>query len=201
MMISIIDYGMGNLRSVENALAFLDVPHRLVREPEEVLAADKLILPGVGAFQKAMENLTSTGVAAATIAAARKGTPLLGICLGMQLLADFGEEGGRCAGLGLVHGTVKRLEAGAELRIPHMGFNVVKVMKAHPLFDGIADESHFYFAHSFRFDCSDDVVLGCARHGVEFAAAVADGNVWGAQFHPEKSQSHGLRLLQNFCRN
>lgn len=197
--VSIIDYGMGNLRSVENALDFLGVAYRLINHPSDVSSADKLILPGVGAFQQAISNLEQSGLAAATVSAAKRGTPLLGICLGMQLLADSGEEHGFAAGLGLIRGTVKLLAPGPGLRIPHMGFNEVEQVQTNVLFDGIENGSHFYFAHSYYMECSDGVVTGVATHGVPFAAAVANGNVFGTQFHPEKSQSHGLRLLRNFC--
>jgi imidazole glycerol-phosphate synthase subunit HisH len=197
-MVSIIDYGMGNLRSIVNALDFLGIPHRLVREPAAVMDAGMLILPGVGAFDRAMINLMDSGMAAAIADAARTGTPLLGICLGMQLLAERGEEGGGCHGLGLVPGTARRLRPESGVRIPHMGFNDVVQTRACPLFEGIGDRSDFYFAHSYYLDCDEAVVVGVAVHGSEFAAAIAHGNVMGTQFHPEKSQSHGLQLLRNF---
>ena len=200
-MIAIIDYGMGNLRSVENALDFIGAKHVLVRDPAGVAAADKVILPGVGAFQQAMASLARLGLADAVRSAASGGKPLLGICLGMQLLAETGEEGGLCPGLGLVSGTVRRLDPGPALRVPHMGFNEVELASVSALFEGIEDGSHFYFAHSYYLACPDEVVIARATHGRRFAAAVANGNVLGAQFHPEKSQSHGLRLLQNFCGN
>ena len=199
-MISIVDYGMGNLRSIENALSFLGVAHRLTRDPVEILQSGRLILPGVGSFWKAMDNLVRSGLADSIVKAANSGTPILGICLGMQLLAGEGEEGGVCDGLGLIKGVVKHLETGSAIqRVPHMGFNEVSFTRTLPLFSGIADASHFYFAHSYHLVDDDGDVAGLTTHGVPFTSIVARDNVIGTQFHPEKSQSHGLRLLRNFC--
>lgn len=199
MSLSVIDYGMGNLRSVVNALDFLGVQHVMARTPDEVRAAQRLLLPGVGAFHRAMENLTASGVADAIREGVARGTPLLGICLGMHLLADYGDEGGGAAGLGLMRGRVVRLAAGEGLRIPHMGFNDVAISAAHPLLEGVEDRSHFYFAHSYQVSGNDADLIASAEHGASFPAVLASGRVMGAQFHPEKSQSPGLRLLRNFC--
>lgn len=199
-MISIIDYGMGNLRSIQNALSFVGASHRLTRDPEELLHAAKLILPGVGSFRKAMDNLTSSGMGESIIAAANRGTPILGICLGMQLLADEGEEGGVCNGLGLIGGKIAQFESGSdEQRVPHMGFNEVRFVRKLPIFAGIAESSHFYFAHSYHLVGNNEDVAGITTHGMSFVSIVARENVIGTQFHPEKSQSHGLQLLRNFC--
>lgn len=199
-MISIIDYGMGNLRSIQNALTFIGASHSLTRDPDELLRAAKLILPGVGSFRKAMENLVGLGIAESIVAAAKLGTPILGICLGMQLLADEGEEGGACNGLGLIGGKVTQLETGSiDQRVPHMGFNEVRFARPLPIFTGIADASHFYFAHSYHLVGNRDDIAGTTTHGMPFTSIVARKNIVGTQFHPEKSQSHGLRLLRNFC--
>jgi glutamine amidotransferase len=199
-MISIIDYGMGNVRSVENALDFLGYGNLVVQTPGEILASEKLILPGVGSFTEAMDNLARLGLVDAIRGAAGRGTPLLGICLGMQLLAEHGDEGGRREGLGIIGGTTKRLETGdPRLKVPHMGFNEVKYARTSDLFAGIADESHFYFAHSYVLECPAEDVTAVAVHGSPFTAAVERGQVGGTQFHPEKSQTHGLTLLRNFC--
>lgn len=199
-MISIIDYGMGNVRSVQNALDYLGHANQLIQRAAEIRSAEKLILPGVGSFTEAMENLSHLEVIGAIREAAAAGTPFLGICLGMQLLADQGDEGGLRDGLGLIGGTARRLATGdTRLKVPHMGFNQVTYMKPSNLFVGIDDASHFYFAHSYVLDCPRDCVTAIAVHGSPFTAAVQRDNVMGSQFHPEKSQSHGLRFLQNFC--
>jgi imidazole glycerol-phosphate synthase subunit HisH len=198
--ISVIDYGMGNLRSVVNALDFLGVSHVMARTPAEVLSSERLLLPGVGSFRRAIENLNGSGVADAIKAATEGGTPILGICLGMHLLADYGDEGGGTYGLGLLRGRVVKLPSQKGLRIPHMGFNEVAIVAKHPLLAGIEDQSHFYFAHSYQFSDNEDDVVARASYGTSFAAVMASGRVAGAQFHPEKSQSHGLRMLRNFCK-
>lgn len=199
-MISIIDYGMGNVRSVQNALDYLGYSNELIQTAAEIKASEKLILPGVGSFTEAMDNLSRLDVVGAIRDAASAGTPFLGICLGMQLLADQGDEGGLREGLGLIGGTAKRLETrDADLKVPHMGFNEVTYTKPSDLFAGIDDASHFYFAHSYVLDCPRERVVAIAVHGLPFTAAVQRDNVMGSQFHPEKSQSHGLRFLQNFC--
>lgn len=199
-MISIVNYGMGNLRSVQNALDFLCLDNVLVNTPEGIAASDKLILPGVGSFHAAMNNLHELGIATAIRDAAAKGTPLLGICLGMQLLAERGEEGGGCGGLGLIKGHVRRIaQDRACLRLPQMGFNNVSVTKDNTLFSGIAENSDFYFANSFHFDCDEEATIAVTNYGETFTSAVMKKNVMGVQFHPEKSQSQGLRLLWNFC--
>ena len=198
-MISIIDYGMGNLRSVRNAFAYLGVPSRLIQTPEEVLASDRLLVPGVGSFREAMQNLASLRLVEPVREMARRGAPVLGICLGMQLLAEEGQEGGACEGIGLLPGMARRLEpADPRVKIPHMGFNEVRFTREIPLFAGVPDGSHFYFAHSYQFLGNEANVAGVTVHGAPFASVVARANVIGAQFHPEKSQSHGLAVLRNF---
>ena len=198
--VCVINYGLGNLRSVENGLSAVGASVRIVSAPEEIEAAGRLLLPGVGSFSVGMKNLMESGLAEAICAAAKKGTPLLGICLGMQLLASRGDEGGEAEGLGLIPGTVKRLAAAPGLRIPHMGFNEVFPLTASPLFESIAHGSDFYFVHSYHVTVErPEDALASATHGEKFMAAIRRDNVFGTQFHPEKSQSQGLQLLKNFC--
>jgi glutamine amidotransferase len=199
-MVSIIDYGMGNLRSVRNALNYLGVESRFISDPADVLTSARLILPGVGSFRQAVTNLDGLGLVEPIRSAGAQGMPILGICLGMQLLANQGDEGGGCEGIGLIPGVVKRLDEGDNtLKIPHMGFNQVRFHMTHPLFSGVNDASDFYFAHSYRFICEERNTAATTTYGASFAAVVAQDNVVGVQFHPEKSQVHGLTLLRNFC--
>lgn len=199
--VCVIDYGLGNLRSVENGLRAIGAACRFVRTPAQVASAGRLLLPGVGSFNAGMRNLRESGLADAIRNAAGKGMPLLGICLGMQLLVSRGDEGGEAAGLGLIRGEVRRFAALPDLRIPHMGFNEVEVLARSPLFDDIADRSDFYFVHSYHVIVADVAdSLATATHGERFLAAIRRGNVFGTQFHPEKSQSQGLQLLKNFCK-
>ena len=197
--ICIIDYGLGNLRSVENGLKAVGAMVRVVTTPEDITSATRLLLPGVGSFNMGMKKLKERNLVDAVCLAAKKGTPLLGICLGMQLLSSFGDEGGNTQGLGLIPGAVKRLSPYAGLHIPHMGFNEVFPLVASPLFKCISDGSDFYFVHSYcmAVDREEDA-LAYAEYGEKFIVAVRRDNVYGTQFHPEKSQSQGLQLLKNF---
>lgn len=199
-MIVVIDYGMGNTGSVMNALDFLAVPSRLSREPGDLAAASHLILPGVGAFTDGMNNLKRFGlISVLKREVLEKRKPLLGICLGLQLLADRGEEGEPCDGLGFVKGVVRRFRVdSARFRIPHIGWNDVVVKKDALLFRDIASPT-FYFVHSFFLEPRDSsVVAATCMYGEEFTAAVEKENLFGTQFHPEKSQKNGLSLLQSF---
>lgn len=199
-MIVVIDYGMGNTGSVLNALRFLGASARLSRAPEDLAAATHLILPGVGAFQDGMRNLREYGLIPALkkeVLSKRK--PLLGICLGLQLLAERGEEGGPCDGLGFVKGTVRRLRVDtARFRLPHIGWNDVVALKDTRLFAGIASPV-FYFVHSYVLGPTDEsVVAATCLYGERFTAAIEQENIFGTQFHPEKSQTSGLAALKNF---
>lgn len=204
----LIDYGSGNLRSAEKALqeaarrAGLTDQILTTADPEAVAAADRLVLPGVGAFGHCMHLVQAIPglVEAMTENAQVKGRPFLGVCVGMQLLATRGLEFGETAGLGWIPGEVRLMQpADHRLKIPHMGWNVLSDLTGHPLFAGEAAETHMYFTHSFAFhaDAASDVIAR-ADHGGPFTAAVAHGNVAGVQFHPEKSQAAGLKLLANF---
>lgn len=199
-MIAIVDYKMGNLRSVQKGFEHAGVDDVVVTDdPSEVERADGIVLPGVGAFRDAAANLEASGVEEVMLRRIAEGTPFLGICLGMQLLADVGLEDGEWKGLGLVPGVCDRLPGG--VKIPHIGWNTVEYPQASPLFDGIAESTAFYFVHSYRIVPSDDsAIIGSTEYGVRFAAAVRNGNVYGVQFHPEKSSTAGLHLLANFGR-
>lgn len=199
-MIAIIDYRMGNLRSVQKGFEHAGVSDVVVTDdPATIERADGIVLPGVGAFRDAAANLKMSGVESIMRHKVGGGTPFLGICLGMQLLADIGREDGEWTGLGLVHGDCERLPGG--VKIPHIGWNTVEYPRDSALFDGIDESTAFYFVHSYRLKPADDsVVIGSTEYGVRFAAAVGTGNIFAVQFHPEKSSAAGLRLLGNFGR-
>ena len=196
--VAIIDYGVGNLRSVEKAFqaagceAVVSADGRVLRE------AGRLVLPGVGAFRACMEALSERGFDALVRERVAEGTPLLGVCVGMQMLFEESEEFGRARGLGLLRGRVRKFPA--ELLAPQVGWNQVHWRRTHPLAEGIEDGSFFYFVHSYYCEPADaDVVLGATEYGAPYASVVARRNVCGVQFHPEKSQAAGLRLLRNFA--
>ncbi|MQL53897.1 imidazole glycerol phosphate synthase subunit HisH [Desulfofundulus thermobenzoicus] len=196
-MIAIVDYGMGNLRSVHKAMEKVGFAAAVVREPEEVVAARGVVLPGVGAFRDAMANLRRAALDEAVKQAIGRGKPFLGICLGLQLLFETSEEFGSTHGLGIFPGRVRRLPPG--LKIPHMGWNHVHWQKPVPLTRGIPDGTAFYFVHSYYVDPGDqDLVAGVTDYGIPVTAMVSRDNVFGIQFHPEKSSTLGLKILQNF---
>ena len=196
--IAIIDYGVGNLRSVEKAFS-AGGADAVVSSDERVLrAAEKLVLPGVGAFRACMDALVERGFDRLICERVEEGTPLLGVCVGMQLLFDESEEFGVTRGLGLLRGRVHRFPEG--LHVPQVGWNQVAWRQRHALADGIEDKTFFYFVHSYFCDVSDeDVVIGETEYGLNYASVVARDKVCGVQFHPEKSQAAGLRLLKNFA--
>lgn len=197
-MIAVLDYGAGNLRSVELGFARLGVETCITRDPQQMAQAAGLVLPGVGAFADAMAALHASGIVQPLRELVAAGKPLLGICLGMQALFESSEEGPGVAGLGLIAGEVRRLPA-AGLKIPHMGWNNLTPQKASPLLAGLPAESYVYFVHSFACFAADRAdVLATAEYGTRFDAAVQRGNVIGMQFHPEKSGAVGQQLLQNF---
>jgi imidazole glycerol-phosphate synthase subunit HisH len=195
--VGVIDYGMGNRRSVEKALEHVGASVSLTGDDRELQACDGLVLPGVGAFPKAMDNLRALGLVDVIRARVEQGTPLLGICLGMQLLFEHSEEMGSAPGLGLIPGEVTRLHAG-ELRIPHIGWNDVRFERACALTAALPG-CPFYHVHSFAARPNDpEAVIGTTEYGERFATIVGRDNVFGVQFHPEKSSRHGLRMLANF---
>ncbi|MGH6869954.1 MAG: imidazole glycerol phosphate synthase subunit HisH [Rhizomicrobium sp.] len=202
-LVALIDYGSGNLRSAERALARAGADTIAVTDDPHVVAdADRIVLPGVGAFADCMRGLSAIPgmVGALEDAILKRGRPFLGICVGMQLLARVGREFGDHAGLGWIDGEVVRLApADAALKIPHMGWNVLTPSRAHPLLDGIEAGAHAYFVHSYEFRAAGEAdVLAITDYGGPVTAMIARGNIAGTQFHPEKSQAVGLRLLANF---
>ena len=194
----IIDYKVGNLHNLKNALDFSGVENQLVSHADELKEADRILLPGVGAFGPAMEHLRNSGMLEALQEKVQAGTPLLGICVGAQLLMDESEEDGSRVGLGWIPGKVKRFQH--ELKIPQIGWNQVSLQQRDPLYIKIAVEILYYYFHSchLRPDSSGNF-LGLSNYGYDFAAVVRKDNLWGVQFHPEKSQNAGLQLLKNFC--
>ena len=196
--IAILDYGMGNLRSVEKALEHVGVTASITNDATEVRAADGVILPGVGAFPRAMERIRELGLDELIAERRGEGVPILGICLGLQLLFESSSELGGAAGLGLLEGPVGALEADG-LKVPHIGWEPVRWERESRLTDGIPSGTPFYFVHSFAPRPRAADLLGSAEHGAGFACAAERENVFGVQFHPEKSSAAGLRLLSNFA--
>jgi imidazole glycerol-phosphate synthase subunit HisH len=196
--IAILDYGMGNLRSVEKALEHVGVTATISRDPAETQAADGLVLPGVGAMPRAMERIRAYGLDELIAERLLAGVPILGICLGLQLLFESTAELGGSEGLGLLQGPVEGLEAEG-LKVPHIGWSPVRWERESRLTEGLPSGTPFYFVHSFAPRPSPDDLLGTAEYGSRFACAAERENVFGVQFHPEKSSSAGLRLLSNFA--
>lgn len=198
-MIAIIDYGMGNLRSVQKGFEKVGVEAVVAGDPALADRADGVVLPGVGAFADAMANLRAAGMDGAIHRAVQSGKPFLGICLGQQLLFEASEEWGYTEGLGIFPGRVRRLPDG--LKVPHMGWNQIEIRRPDPILMGIPDRSSFYFVHSYVVDPAEEsVVLTQTEYGVRFASIVGRNNVYGIQFHPEKSSALGLKILENFGR-
>jgi len=196
--IAILDYGMGNLRSVEKALEHVGVTASITNDAGEVRAADGVVLPGVGAFPRAMEQIRELGLDELIAERREEGVPILGICLGLQLLFESSSELGGAEGLGLLEGPVGELEAEG-LKVPHIGWEPVRWERESRLTDGIPSETPFYFVHSFAPRPRSEDLLGSAVYGNRFACAAERDNVFGVQFHPEKSSAAGLRLLSNFA--
>ncbi len=196
-MIAIIDYGMGNLRSVQKAFAYLGEDARVTDDPAVIAGADRVVLPGVGAFRDARERLLTTGLDRALIRSVREGKPVLGICLGMQLMFEYSEENGRYEGFGLFPGGITLLDAPG-LKIPHMGWNTLETRDC-PLFDA-GDDPCVYFVHSYcAAQVREDTTAAVCTYGKPFTAAVWKDNVVATQFHPEKSGEAGLRMLRRFA--
>jgi glutamine amidotransferase len=201
-MITIVDYGMGNLGSIVNMLGRIDVPSQVSSDIEIIRNADKIILPGVGGFDQAMNNIRSRNLEDVLIEKAAQKTPLLGICLGMQILMETSEEGS-ARGLGLIKGTVKKFqfpEDQQHLKVPHMGWNNVTPVKPHPLFDHYTDEIRFYFVHGYYVTPEQDEHIICTtNYGTQFCSSVGREHIMGVQFHPEKSHAFGMQLFKNFA--
>ncbi|MEC4685893.1 MAG: imidazole glycerol phosphate synthase subunit HisH [Nitrospirota bacterium] len=197
-MIVIVDYGMGNLRSVEKAFLKVGVDAKVTSSPLDIEDASAVVLPGVGAFRDCMKNLDNLNLLAPVLRSIEKGKPYLGICLGLQILFTESMEFGLCRGLGVIKGKVVRFPQ-MGLKIPHMGWNTVKLRKTPPIFDGIEDESYFYFVHSYHVaPDKDEFIAGTTMYGIEFTSMIWKDNIIATQFHPEKSQQLGLRVLKGF---
>jgi len=202
-MVGIVDYNMGNLASVLNAFSLLGVEAKVESDPHRLAKYDHLILPGVGAFGDAMEHLRERGMDEAVKAYANSGKPMMGICLGLQLLFDSGEEFGTHDGLGLISGSVNAFDKSKfshRLKVPHMGWNKLFKEKDSILFDDLDEEFYLYFVHSFHVECDDEYVIGKTEYGYEFVSAVNKDNIYGIQPHPEKSHENGLKILKNFLK-
>ena len=199
-MIAVIDYGMGNLRSVAKALERVGADVEVTSDPDRIEDADGVVLPGVGAFGKCMENLRGAGLEGTVRAVAKAGTPFLGICVGMQILFEESEEFGPVPGLGILPGRVKRfVPRDATQKVPHMGWNTLEVRHRVPVLRGVADGAYAYFVHSYYVETDDpSLVASTTPYGSSFASSVARENLFATQFHPEKSQAVGLKMLENF---
>ncbi len=199
-MIAIIDYQMGNLRSVQKAFEKVGHSAIVTSDHAQLAEADKLVLPGVGAFEDAMAELRRRHLVEPILSAIDQGKPFLGICLGLQLLFDVSFEGGEFPGLGVLKGQVRRFELPSRYKVPHMGWNQAKIVRRGPVLQGIDDGAHFYFVHSYYVVPEDrEVVAIETDYGGPFCAAIWRDNLFATQFHPEKSQADGLRLLANFA--
>jgi glutamine amidotransferase len=198
-VITIVDYGIGNLGSVIKAFRHAGAETLLSGDPAVLREAEALVLPGDGAFGATMEGVRARGLVPVLRESAAAGKPLLGICIGMQLLFEESEEHGRHAGLGLLPGRVLRFEG--DLPVPHMGWNSLRRRQEHALLDGIDDGAYVYFVHSYFCDAAPEVVVATSDYGIDFPAIVGRGSVLGVQFHPEKSQAVGLRMVSNFVRS
>jgi len=199
-MIAIIDYQMGNLRSVQKALERVGHPAVITSSAAEIAKADKVILPGVGAFEDAIAELRRRDLVEPIKDAIAADKPFLGICLGLQLLFDVSYENGKHEGLGVLPGEVVRFEVPAELKVPHMGWNALAIRRRPPMLEGVADGTHVYFVHSYYVKPRDPAVIATETdYGMPFCSMIWRGNLVATQFHPEKSQADGLRLLRNFA--
>lgn len=198
-MIAIIDYGMGNLASVSNAFAKLGYETIVSQDPEQILAADKVVLPGVGAFADAIKNIRARGIDQTITELMKRNTPLLGICLGYQLLFSESDEDGVHQGLDVIKGRVEKLRLPAAFKVPHMGWNNIETKPDSRLFAGIPRGSYFYFVHSYRAIPEDDTFIAATtEYGIRIVCAIEQGNLVATQFHPEKSSDFGLKVLMNF---
>ncbi|MBQ0015329.1 MAG: imidazole glycerol phosphate synthase subunit HisH [Oscillospiraceae bacterium] len=200
-MVAVIDYGVGNLFSLCCSLEAIGADSKVTNDPDEIRRADKIILPGVGAFEDAARKLHESGLDQVVIDEANSGKPLLGICLGMQMLFEESHEYGSYKGLGLLKGSIEPLKGFVPdgLKIPQMGWNKLIIKKDNPIFKYIKNDDYVYFVHSYYAHATDDSVIATTEYGVEVTAAVSKGNIFGCQFHPEKSGDVGLKILKAFC--
>ena len=202
-MITIIDYGLGNIKAIGNIYERLNIPFNIISEPEKLKNSKKLLLPGVGAFDEAMALLNQSGLRPALeYAVLANKIPVLGICVGMQMLAGTSEEG-ELPGLGWIDGEVKKIDKTTlehKPKLPHLGWNSIKIKKTHSLLGSLDEEDGFYFLHSYYFHCNNDQnILATTFYGKEFASVINNENIYGVQFHPEKSHFNGIHLLKNFA--
>lgn len=196
--VAVVDYRTSNLLSITKALEKVGAKVTLTRDPKEIDAAERMVLPGVGAFGAAMRNMDELGIKDAIVSFGKSGRPMIGICLGMQLLFSVSTELGTNRGLDLIAGEVVPFPEGKDLKVPHMGWNRVALTKESKLFDGVRDGEYAYFVHSYYVKANDNFVSGTTDYGINFPSVVEDGNIFGIQFHPEKSRSYGLKILENF---
>lgn len=196
-MIAVVDYGMGNLRSVQKGFEKVGFDAVITSDIKTIESASKIVLPGVGAFTDCMNNLEGRGLVEPVIRGIEKGKPFLGICLGLQLLFEESEEFGNRKGLGIIKGRVKRFPKG-DLKVPHMGWNSIKKVKDTPLLADLADDSYLYFVHSYYVLPEEDVAATITSYGMEFTSSIVKDNIFACQFHPEKSQADGLKILKAF---
>jgi len=201
-LIAVIDYEVGNLRSVEKAFSFIGCEVAVSSDRDFILNADAVVLPGVGAFADAMENLKKHGMIDIIRTVIESGKPFLGICLGMQLLFEYSEEGGEnVQGLNILKGAIRQIPQDMNLKVPHMGWNLLDIKGNSPLFSGLPQSPYVYFVHSYYLDTSDkDIVIAETSYGITFSVAVQKNNVFATQFHPEKSGEIGLEILRNFAK-
>ena len=200
-MIAIIDYDAGNIKSVEKALHYLGEETVVSRDPQVLLSADKVILPGVGSFGDAMNNLNKFGLVPVIRELTEKGTPFLGICLGLQLLFESSDETPGVEGLGILKGKIVKIPPAPGLKIPHMGWNSLHLQNDGRLFKGIPEETYVYFVHSYYLQAKEpEIVKATAQYGVPIHASVEKDNIFACQFHPEKSSKYGLKILENFAK-
>ncbi|MGB9711143.1 MAG: imidazole glycerol phosphate synthase subunit HisH [Thermodesulfovibrio sp.] len=198
-MIAVVDYGMGNIRSVSRALEAVEAQVKITQNAEDIKNARAIVLPGVGAFRDCMENLSELGLLQTIKEEIVNGKPYLGICLGMQILFSESEEFGFCKGLDIFKGRVVRFNLPRQYKIPHMGWNVVKFKRKNKILEGIPDNSYFYFVHSYYVVPEDErIIAGVTDYGTDFTSMIIYENIFATQFHPEKSQKTGLTLLKNF---
>ena len=198
-MIGVLDYGMGNIASVINTLEYIGKDVKTVSTSDEFKDITHLIIPGVGSYQTAIQNIINKGLKSEILKFAENNKPILGICLGMQLLSSTGSEPNQCEGLNLIPGHVEKINT-KNIRVPHVGWNTLNIAdEDHPLFDFCKKNIDYYFVHSYRFvPESNEHILGTTNYGSEFTSIIGSGNIFGIQFHPEKSQKNGLQLLKNF---
>ena len=200
-MVAIIDYDAGNIKSVEKAIQFLGEEVIITRNPDEILGASRVILPGVGAFGDAMEKLHNYGLVPVIQEVVKRKIPFLGICLGLQLLFERSEESPGVEGLGILQGEIKRIPDKDELKIPHIGWNSLKYPNSGRLYEGISEDSYVYFVHSYYLEAKEpEIVMASTEYGTYIHASVEKDNVFACQFHPEKSSTVGLKILENFLK-